>query len=494
MKLFKYNLEITVFFTGAIIMIYELIGSRILGPYFGTSIFVWTSLIGIILASLSLGYFLGGKLSDQQPTYTKLSLIIFTAGIFIGLTSILKDIILILLYNNIHNIKYASVISSLIIFAPPSILLGIVSPYSAKLKLKNLENSGSTIGNLYALSTAGSIFGTFLAGFYLIPHFGTNKLLIILTISLIIISSLIAVTKISQFKIISLLFLAASWFFLDKYNQVLAKQGFIDVDTAYNRIWIYDTLDSQTNKTVRTFLINNENSSATYLEDKQLVFEYTKFYHLARFFNPDFTKTLMFGGAGYSFPKNFIETYPQASIDVVEIDPGVTELAKKYFNLQDNPRLNIFHQDGRDFLNKCNEKYDVIFGDAFNSHFSIPYQLTTTEAVQKKYDILNDNGLVILNLISAIDGEKGHFLQAEYKTYQKIFPQVYLFPVRDDDPTITQNIILVALKSPVIPTFHSDDQEINNYLKHLWQGQINQTLPVLTDDYCPVEYYINQAI
>ena len=91
--------------------------------------------------------------------------------------------------------------------------------------------------------------------------------------------------------------------------------------------------------------------------------------------------------------------------------------------------MKIYHEDGRVYLNKTNKKYDVIFGDAFSSHYSIPYQLTTKEAVQNKYDILNDEGVVILNIISSINGEQGKFLRAEYATYQNIFPQVYLFPV-----------------------------------------------------------------
>jgi spermidine synthase len=179
-----------------------------------------------------------------------------------------------------------------------------------------------------------------------------------------------------------------------------------DVDTAYNRVWIHEGVQKSTGKAVRMFSINNENSSAMYLDDDELVHPYTKFYHLARHFDPGFQKTVMFGGAGYSFPKDFLGKYPEATMEVVEIDPGITELAKKYFRLRDNPRLTILHEDGRMFLNRSEKGYDVIFGDAFSSQFSIPYQLTTAEAVQRKYDILNDDGIVILNIISAIEGEK----------------------------------------------------------------------------------------
>jgi len=241
--------------------------------------------------------------------------------------------------------------------------------------------------------------------------------------------------------------------------------------------------------------INNENHSSMFLDSDELVSEYTKYYHLAKHFNPNFKKTLMLGGAGYSYPKDFLHKYPGATIDVVEIDPKVTELAKKYFRLEESPRLTIYHEDGRVFLNKTQEKYDVIFGDAFSSHYSLPYQLTTKEAVQKKYNILNDDGMVILNLISAIEGEKGKFLRAEYATYKSLFPQVYLFPVTYSlYGNIVQNIILVALKSEKEQTLHDSDPKLDEYLLHLWKKTVDADMPILTDDFAPVDYYINKTI
>jgi len=204
----------------------------------------------------------------------------------------------------------------------------------------------------------------------------------------------------------------------------------------------------------------------------------------------------MLGGAGYSFPKDFLLHYEkQQTIDVVEIDPEVTELAKQYFDLKENPRLTIYHEDGRVYLNRTLNKYDVIFGDAFSSHYSLPYQLTTKEAVEKKFDILNKDGVVILNIISSIQGEKGEFLRAEYATYKSVFPQVYLFPVNHPtDGYKVQNIILVALKSKESPNLDSNDPVLKEYLDHLWEKEIQIDVPVLTDDHTPVEYYIYKTI
>jgi len=495
MKISKYLLEIVVFVCGAVVMMFELVGSRVLGPYFGTSLFVWTSLIGIILGSLSLGYYLGGKIADKKSSFKSLSLIIFLAAISIGLMVIIKDFWLIVLQNSFTDIRTSSVLASLSLFLPASVFLGMVSPYAVKLKLNNLNTSAQTVGNLYAISTTGSIFGTFLAGFYLIPHFGTNKLLIILSITLITISLALSAKKDTRIKLSVFAIVVIGWFVISGLNYMLPKSGFIDVDTAYNRIWIYNRIDFRTNKIVKMMGINNENHSSMFLDSDELVSEYTKYYHLAKHFNPNFKKTMMLGGAGYSYPKDFLHKYPEATIDVVEIDPKVTELAKKYFRLEENPRLTIYHEDGRVFLNKTQEKYDVIFGDAFSSHYSLPYQLTTKEAVQKKYNILNDDGIVILNIISAIEGEKGKFLRAEYATYKSLFPQVYLFPVTSSgNGNIVQNIILVALKSEKDQTFNNSDPKLNEYLQHLWKKTVDADIPILTDNFAPVDYYINETI
>lgn len=496
MKIYKYILEITVFICGAVVMVFELVGSRALGPYFGTSIFVWTSLIGIILGGLSIGYCLGGKIADKKPSFYVLSLIIFLSAVFIGLTIFIKTFLLVFLQTNVSDIRISSIIASLVLFFPASVLLGMVSPYAAKLKLNSLNTSGSTIGNLYAISTIGSIIGTFLSGFYLIPHFGTNKLLIILSITLIVVSLSLSAKKFIKIRLSVFAFMIISMVAFNRFNNLSEKNGFIiDADTAYNRIWVYDSHDKKTGELIRTLAVNNENSSAMFLNKEDLVYEYTKYYHLAKHFNPGFKTALMLGGAGYSYPKDFLIRYPEAAIDVIEIDPMVTMLARKYFDLKEDPRLTIYHEDGRVYLNKTHKKYDVIFGDAFSSRYSLPYQLTTKEAVQKKFDILNDNGAVILNIISSIKGEKGQFLRAEYATYKNIFPQVYLFPVKDPDNGYeVQNIILIALKSKEKQTFSDAESELSGYLQHLWNEEVNIDKPILTDDYAPVDYYISKTI
>ncbi len=184
----KFFLEIVVFICGAVVMAFEIIGSRMLGPYVGTSMVVWTSIIGVILLSLSIGYYWGGRIADKLPRADILSLIIFISALFMIFSTFLKDEILQLLIRWIDNIKIVTVIASLILFTAPSVMLGMVSPYAARIKMKSVEKSGSTVGNLYAISTVGSILGIFLAGFYLIPTFKITNILLLLSIALIAVS------------------------------------------------------------------------------------------------------------------------------------------------------------------------------------------------------------------------------------------------------------------------------------------------------------------
>lgn len=143
------------------------------------------------------------------------------------------------------------------------------------------------------------------------------------------------------------------------------------------------------------------------------------------------------------------------------------------------------------YLNRNTTKYDVIYGDAFTSWFSVPYQLTTREAIQKQYDSLSDNGVVIANIVSSLEGETSEFLRSEYYTYKDVFPQVYLFPTENkDNPRLMQNIILIALKGTTQPSLESSDPMLQELLSDHWNGNLVDDLPRNTDDYAPVDHYM----
>jgi len=487
-----YLLEAIVFICGGVVMVFELIGSRLIGPYVGTSIYAWTSLIGVILASLSLGYYFGGRLADKNPNRNFLGTIIAFSGVLIYLTVFFENGGL-LSINMFSSLELRSVIISIILFAPASFFLGMVSPYAARLRVNNLETVGRDVGRLYALSTVGSIFGTFLAGFYIIPNFGTKASLFIIAASLMVASILLVGKKFVRDQ--AMLISIVMFIFLVVFNHfaepIFSAFVIADIDTQYNRIRIYNGTDLATGKSTINFSTDPFGTQGAVFSDNtgDLVFEYTKFFRLAGYFNPKIESALMIGGCIYTYPRDFIKNFPEARMDIVEIDPAMTQIAKDYFYFNDSPAFSFFYQDGRIFLNDNKREYDVIFNDAFNSSSSVPFQLATKEAIQKEFDALNDDGVVLSNIISSAEGEQGKFFRAEYATYKKVFPQVFVFLVSDEtSPEKRQNIIIVASKSKKVFDFKAASEELNEYLGHLWNPIKGDTL-VLTDDFAPVEYY-----
>ena len=489
----KYILETTVFICGALVMIYEIVGSRLLAPYIGASTYVWTSLIGVILAALSFGYWFGGKLADRKPEIKILALVIFLAGGLVSLTILLHDLILSLVSKFPVGLEVKSVIAALLLFAPASVLLGVVTPFAVKLKIVSLEDSGKTVGRLYALSTVGSILGTFLAGFFLIPFVGSVRTLYIIGASLILLSIFLAPFAFGRLSLTVLILFSfgigineAKTYFLRRVH------NFHDIDTEYSRVQIFNTTDEKSGKAIRALAIDpNFFQSKMYLESDELASDYARFYHLVRHFKPDFQNTLLIGGAGYSFPKDYLKKYSEAKIDVVEIDAQMTEIAKKYFRLEENPRLKIFHEDGRIFLNNSEAGiYDAVLMDAFGSLFTVPFQLTTIEVVEKINRVLKPDGIVIFNVGGAITGDASKFLQAELATYRKVFPRVLLFKVdstkSDED---LQNLIIVAIKEKNSAPLFSNDAEFQPLFSNLYDKELKFEAEILTDELAPVEYY-----
>lgn len=477
-------------------MILELIGSRILAPALGTSTFVWASIIGVILGAMSLGYYYGGKVADINPNWKTFGRIIFISGIFVFLIIIFKQQVLDV--STFFGIKFGSVFASALLFSIPSFLLGMVSPYAVRLAIENIENSGRTVGNLYAVSTFGSIVGTFSAGFYFIPHFGSVNILYGLALSLFLIS-LFCYSGGKTYKVE----IAAAAILLMGFSMtaqaIEGKRYLFEEDSAYNHIRVFDT--EMEGRPIRVMSVENLFDSGMFLDGDDLAFEYSKYYALDEAFGGEIDEAVIFGGAAYSVPKDFLKRNSTGNIDVVEIDPKTTEVAKKYFDLKEDQRMSIYHEDARIFLNNAAEAkkgaYDVVYNDAFSSACSVPAHLTTREALREVYDLLDNDGVYIVNLISSLSGERSTFFRAEYKTFSEIFDGVYVFPVKGSEfSEDVQNIMIVATKDEKnieqikaqLQEGISDDKI--GLLNHYWNGEIKtDDVQILTDDFAPVSYY-----
>lgn len=494
------RLQITSFFSGAATMILELTGSRLVAPFFGTSLIVWTALIGIIMTSLCIGNWLGGSLADKRPEGKLLGRILLFAAVIIALTAFASNFILTKLQELNLNLYMASVIAAAAIFAPSSLLLGMVSPFVARLAMQNVDSSGAVVGRLSALNSAGSILGTFLGGFVLISLFPSGVILMLLASGVALLSVLIytgAWRKI--IAVIVMCILAGGTWGAEKFGMPYSPIG-AQIETAYNHLSVVESVDTRNGRRVRVLITNPDSAQSLMYIDKpnELVSEYTKFYDLAFHYKPDAKRVLMLGGGGYCVPRHLLAERPDVSIDVVELDPGVTECARKYFNLEDNPNLRIFHEDARTFLNRAVRdglgQYDAIFMDTFSSWIVIPFQMTTIETAQHLREILKPDGTLIVNIIASVYGPKSGVFHGIYKAFANSFSTMMIFPANAPDPKYAmalQNIILVGMGDTASTINPTPDAKFANLLSHQWLDPFapDAKVPAFTDSFAPVERY-----
>lgn len=479
----KYIFEVTTFVSGALGMIIELVAARILSPYLGNSNLIWTCIIGMMLAFMSLGYYFGGKIADKNPKRNIMSLFLLNAAIFISIIPLLEVYVIEPLSKTSLSLPLVAIICSIITFGLPSLFLATVSPYAVKLKEKTVDEIGQVSGKMSSFSTIGSIVGTFLAGFLLIPKMGVKNIILMCVIVLCVMSFILyekknvkyIIKSVMIFILLIVVVLIGKEIFKSVHKNII-----LDTDSEYSRIWINKINDEmyalQVDTAYESVSTENNNLNAQYLEYYDL-FDYYKEYS---------KDILMIGGAAYTYPSYFLEKYSEKNIDVVEIDPKMTEIANTYFDLDiENERLNIFHEDGRRFLNMSQKKYDCILIDAFKG-LNVPFQLTTIEALQSVKNSLNENGIVITNLVCALDGKDSELVKYEYTTYKEVFENVKIFQVGKGNVNDTdlQNLILVGFNGEIyenLGKYENYQRLIENEILNFYSDK-----PPVTDDLCPV--------
>ena len=477
-----------VFLAGAIVMVLELVGSRLLAPFFGNSLFVWTSLIGVMLGFMALGGFLGGRLADRRLSLSVLFWILLAASVSVSAIAFVEYALLSKLAEG-SSLRTAAVLSAALLFAIPSTLLGAVSPYCTRLRLHALSDSGATVGSLYALSTMGSIVGTFAAGFWLIARIGSHDLVIWLAGALLALSLLVAAPFAPRRGAAAL---AALALLIAAAVGTNAYAG--SFDTQYDRYFIGQVTEEETGRSIVTLARDDYSiESATYLDNGEpYLLDYYRYYDLALASAPTVRRTLLIGGGAFSYPRHQLAAYPSSAADVVEIDGELVDIARSTFALTDDPRLNVIVEDGRTFLNRADDTYQVILIDAFKSASSIPYQLTTLESMRHCERLLDDDGILAMNIVASPSGPGSRFLWAEYATLSAVFPHVEVFAVYDPAATAEiQNIAVIASKSAdsdLLATLEREAPELA--ARRILPPPDATTLPLITDDFAPVDQYL----
>ncbi|WP_276254459.1 spermidine synthase [Halomontanus rarus] len=432
--------ELAVFISGVASMGLEILAGRIVAPQFGSSIYTWGSIIGVFLAALSLGYHQGGKRAERATNREMTWLFIATAA-YVAVLLFARDPLLTATATINLPPRYASLPAIIIMFGPPTYFLGFISPYAAQLSQK--EGIGEASGHVYALGTIGSIVGTFATTFLLIPSLSIGQIGLVFGLLLVVTAVGLELPSPSRKPTIGAFFVvillvgavAGGTAGYSVQGEVLHQ-----TQTPYQQLTVADSGDT------RTMYLDGKRHSAMDLESpNRHVFDYTRYFHMPYLFHdePDeIDRVLFVGGGGFTGPKRFVEEY-DATVDVVEIDPDVIDAAETYFDVEESDQLNIYNQDGRVFLQETNHTYDAIVLDAYKMD-KVPHELTTEEFMSEVDDRLNDDGVLVANVISAPSGPASDFYRAEYKTMERVFPQVYAF--RTSSASVVQNIELVATK------------------------------------------------
>ncbi|HVO86625.1 MAG TPA: fused MFS/spermidine synthase [Candidatus Binatia bacterium] len=483
----KYKLELVSFVVGFVVLTFELVAVRIIAPYIGTTVYTWTSIIGVILASLAIGYALGGYIADKRKSSDDIALLLLSAATAIFIVNITKDWLLFHIGGNSLGTKWQSLIASLVLFALPTIALGAVSPYLARLSLSGLSSSGRRIARINAAGALGSLAGVFLTGYLLFELLGTRNILSMLVIILVACSYLMSRWRFLVVQI-TLIWLAGFTIIFPPKIHTFGLQS--DIDTSYSRVQVFNRyLDGRPTRILSTD--PGAWQSGVYLDGRPgLAFDYIRAFDYASRLSPAGKDYLVIGGGAFSLPAHLAASNPGVGVDTVEIDGQLQTISKQYFGLQPTANLKIITSDGRQYLNQNQKKYGMIFVDAF-SNITPPFQLFSEQAVERIRASLVPGGVVAVNIISAVNGPRSGMLDAIDKTYLKVFPDSAVFKVDSAKASaLPQNLLLLASTKPLNEATVSKAKAVNQESALVF-GKV-QTVDynsgrLLTDDFAPIE-------
>jgi len=474
-------------------MAIEIVAARILAPIIGVSLYTWTSIIGVVLAGISIGNYLGGRLADRFPLPTTLGFVLLASGIFslgvLPLVNTVSEVVQTL------SLIPRIVLLTAILFFIPSLILGMVTPVVIKLRLRNLTRTGSVVGKIYAISTAGSIFGTFITGFVLIQWIGTRAIILVIALVLLVMALAFGNlwrARVPAFSCLAV-FIIVGGFSIS--SGAIASEYLRE--TNYYSIRVDDTIEE--GHLVKTLRLDALLHSYISLQDPTLlVARHQKiFADIVTYVDQlnSNLRVLFIGGGGYTMPKYLEAVYPDSSLEVIEIDPEVTSVVHEYLGLSPDTRIVTYNEDARMAVPKLPEgQYNIVIGDTFND-LSIPYHLTTREFNEQVLALLKDDGIYAVNVVDKL--HSGRFLRAYVNTLQQTFPYVYIIedsPEWEDDGRLT-HVVAGSLQPlsyadlSVANTQAGRDSPVSHITpEDIFTAWINARENILlTDDYAPVD-------
>ena len=482
------RLGTVVFMGGAGTLATEIAASRLLAPFFGSSTVVWANIIGLILIYLSVGYWFGGKVADRWPRPRVLGAIIFVAATAIAILPFISRPILELALRGLDSVSAGAVVGSffaaLALFAVPVTLLGMVAPFAIRLAISDIETAGSTAGRLYALSTVGSIIGTFISAIVAIPLIGTQRTMLGAAALLALSAALLLGARWQTATIVFAALLAIP------AGAVKASEGLIyETESSQQYIHVLERSNGarslRLNEGVASHSIWRENTVLTGgVWDMFLVLP------------PLLAKApetmLVIGNSGGTVARAFGALYPDVRIDGVEIDAKVSEVGERFFGIGDNPNLSVITADGRPYLRLTDKRYDIIVVDAYKQPY-IPFYLATREFFELTREHLTPDGVLALNVAAVPDDDR--LSRAIASTLLAEYPQVWRWkPLRFNELQLGYNTPLrhdeLVRRSALV---HPDVAVLGElFARDVIEAEATER--PLTDDRAPVEWLTDQAI
>jgi spermidine synthase len=511
-------LLILVFVGGVVSLGLEVSGPRLMAPFFGTTQLIWAVQIGTTLLYLSLGYYIGGRLADRRPDARLLCILTTIAAVAAALIPFISRPILDFSVNAFSSFNsgdgtaaigyfIATLLGVILLFAVPVTLLGMVSPFAIRLSVKRVGETGTNAGNLYALSTIGSLLGAFIPALVLIPAWGVRRTIIALALALLLASlwGLRPRARIGSAAIGALLLLviAVPALYTASLGSLKPQANLIyEQETLYNYVQV--TQDAQGTN----YLILNEGDAihSIYNPNRILYIDrgwYSDYLLAAPYFNENYQpsqtrKLAVVGLAGGTIARQYNAAYHLDRIDGAELDPAIVSVARKYFGLTE-PNLHVYYGDGRTFMAATKETYDVVAVDAFQQPY-MPFQLTTTEFYTDVRQRLGKQGVVVIK--TGHCGPDHRLMDALVNTlYASGFANVYTEEMPGD--AIDSNIIATVSKTS-IDTLRANlakepsDSLIGTVAPYIVDvvkpAQAQKDGLVFTDDRAPVEQITDATI
>jgi hypothetical protein len=473
-----------VFIAGTVVMVVEILGTRIVGPVFGVSLFVWSALLAVTLCALAVGYYLGGSAVDRHPSERLFGLVILTAGVLLGLTPLYDHPVLGVAER--LGPRFGPLLAASLLFGPALLALGMVGPIAVRLATHDVRSTGRRVGMIYTISTGGSLLAVFLTSFVLIPSFETSHILAGSAIALVLAGAVpLALTR-KPVAFGALIFPLLSA--LVPHHPDLPP-GLSVTDRSHSPYSLVEVIED-TNRGLRLLRADHSIIGGYYTLDRSACFAFLHILEALRFIRPA-AKDLLQVGLGTGALPMALQPFGVRS-DVVEIDPEVVRLARERFDFRTEGA--VFTEDARTFLRNTRRSYDLIVHDTFTGG-STPDHLLSVEVIRRIQQLLHPGGVLALNFPGYLTGTSAEAAWAVTRTLRAVFPFVRAFRDRspDDRPDEASNLVFfcsdAAMTFTVPPDAHFENSSCEQIVKSFSSWEVLRSVPagaLITDDRNPL--------